>query len=84
VLTSGPKLPQLGVFGANVRRERVGRGITQEKLAESVEINPRTVQKIEAGKINILLTTVLRIQKALGCPWNDLMRDLTAQSQRRR
>ena len=68
------KLPQLGVFGANVRRERVARGLTQEKLAELMDINPRTVQKIEAGNLNILLTTILRLQAALDCPWDSLMR----------
>lgn len=55
----------------------MARGITQEKLAEMVNLNWRTIQKIEAGKINILVTTVLRLQQALGCPWEDLMRDLT-------
>ena len=75
-----PKLPELGIFGANVRRERVARGMTQEKLAEWVEINPRTVQKIEAGKINILVTTVLRIHQAIGCPWDDLMRGLSTEA----
>ena len=69
-----PKLPQLAAFGANVRRERVARGLTQEKLAELMDVNSRTVQKIEAGKLNILLTTILRLQKALGCPWDSLMR----------
>jgi len=57
-----------------VRRERVARGLTQEKLAELMDVNSRTVQKIEAGKLNILLTTILRLQKALGCPWDSLMR----------
>jgi len=33
----------------------------------------RTIQKIEAGAINVLITTALRIQKALGCPWSRLM-----------
>jgi transcriptional regulator with XRE-family HTH domain len=47
--------------------------ITQEKLAELVDLNIRAVQKIEAGDVNILLTTVLRLRKALGCDWNDLM-----------
>jgi transcriptional regulator with XRE-family HTH domain len=69
-----PKLPQLAMFGANVRRERVARGITQEKLAELMEVNPRTIQKIEAGKLNILLTTIQRLQKALDCSWDSLMR----------
>jgi DNA-binding XRE family transcriptional regulator len=47
--------------------------MTQEKLAELVDLSIRTVQKIEAGDVNILLTTVLRIQKSLGCEWTRLM-----------
>jgi transcriptional regulator with XRE-family HTH domain len=74
VIKNRPNLPQLAVFGANVRRERVARGLTQEKLAELMDVNSRTVQKIEAGKLNILLTTILRLQKALGCSWDSLMR----------
>jgi len=48
-------------------------GITQEKLAEKVDLNTRTLQKIEAGSTNILITTAIRIQKALGCPWEKLV-----------
>jgi transcriptional regulator with XRE-family HTH domain len=64
---------QIKAFGRNVRRERMAKKITQEKLAELVDLNIRTVQKIEAGHVNILLTTVLRVQKALSCSWEDLM-----------
>ena len=64
---------QLKRFGANIRRERTARRLTQEKLAEIVDLNPRTIQKVEAGHVNILLTTVLRIQKALRCSWEDLL-----------
>ena len=60
-------------FGANLRRERSGRAITQQKLAELADLNIRTVQKIEAGKINILITTALRLQRAVGCPWGKLL-----------
>ena len=60
-------------FGANVRRERNARGITQEKLAELADLHLRTLQKIEAGEINLLLTTVLRIKRALKCPWVNLL-----------
>ena len=63
---------QLKVFGANVRRERAAIGMTQEKLAELADLNIRTIQKIEAGSINILITTLLRIQSALRCEWNRL------------
>jgi transcriptional regulator with XRE-family HTH domain len=64
---------QLKAFGANLRRERVACGLTQEKLAEIVDLNIRTIQKIEAGETNILLTTLLRIQHALKCPYGSLM-----------
>jgi len=40
---------QIRVFGANLRRERMRKKITQEKLAELVDLNIRTIQKIEAG-----------------------------------
>lgn len=64
---------QLKKFGASVRRERITKGITQEKLAELVDLNIRSVQKIEAGQINVLVTTAMRIQKALDCAWGKLM-----------
>ena len=64
---------QLKKFGASVRRERISRGITQEKLAELVDLNIQTIQKIEAGKINVLVTTTMRIQKALDCALVRLM-----------
>jgi DNA-binding XRE family transcriptional regulator len=66
-------LPQLKRFGASVRRVRMNRKMTQERLAEAVNLNIRTVQKVEAGSVNILLTTVLRIHKALGCGWEELL-----------
>ena len=62
---------QLKAFGVNLRRERMSKTITQEKLAELVDLNIRTIQKIEAGHVNILLTTVLRLRKALDCSWHD-------------
>jgi transcriptional regulator with XRE-family HTH domain len=60
-------------LGDSVRRERVKRKMTQEELAELVNLNARTVQKIEAGTTNLLITTVARIRKALGCSWDDLL-----------
>ena len=64
---------ELARFGANLRRERTRQKITQEKLAELVDLNIRTVQKIEAGRLNVLITTASRIQRALGCKWESLM-----------
>jgi transcriptional regulator with XRE-family HTH domain len=60
-------------FGANIRRERVSRNLTQEKLAELADLNIRTVQKIEAGELNLLITTAMRLQRALKCRWDSLL-----------
>lgn len=60
-------------FGAAVRRLRVERDMTQEELADQCELHTRSLQKIEAGRINILITTVQRIQKCLDCKWDELM-----------
>ena len=64
---------ELQRFGAAVRRERVALGMTQERLADLTGLHLRTVQKIEAGNINVLITTAKRIQKSLGCKWERLM-----------
>ncbi len=64
---------QLKAFGENLRRERVARNLTQERLAESANLNVRTLQKIEAGQTNILITTAIRLRHSLGCSWNDLL-----------
>lgn len=64
---------QLKAFGANLRRERVARKVTQERLAELADLNIRTLQKIEAGQTNILVTTAGRLRDALGCQWPALM-----------
>lgn len=70
---SSKELKRLKVFGGNVRRERSARRLTQDELAELADIATRNLQKVEAGELNILLTTTLRIQLALKCHWKKLM-----------
>jgi len=60
-------------FGANLRRERNALNLTQEQLAELADLHLRSLQKIEAGEINLLYTTVLRIKRALKCRWTRLI-----------
>jgi transcriptional regulator with XRE-family HTH domain len=63
---------RIRVFGANVRRERVRRGLTQEQLAERAEIATRNLQEIEAGNTNLRYTTASRIRLSLHCSWQRL------------
>lgn len=60
-------------LGANVRRERTAKNLTQEQLAERADLHLRSLQKIEAGEINLLFTTVRRLKRALKCPWTKLL-----------
>ena len=60
-------------FGANVRRERNRKELTQERLSELADLSLRNIQRIEAGEINVLMTTVVRIRKAIGCPAEKLL-----------
>lgn len=73
-----PKKPPdkwLRAVGDNIRHERKAAGLTQEKLAELADLAPRVVQKIEAGQIAILISTLRRIRKAIGCSYESLLRD---------
>lgn len=63
------------MVGANIRRERVARELTQERLAELASLAPRTIQKIEAGRITILITTLRRLRAAIGCPYEALLKE---------
>lgn len=73
-MSSGEEIDaQLKSFGANLRRVRSSKGMTQERLAELSELNVRTVQKIEAGQTNILITTLVRLSDALGVKSDDLL-----------
>ena len=49
------------------------RELSPEQLAEIAELNIRNVQRIEAGEINLLLTTTVRLARALGFPLERLV-----------
>lgn len=67
--------PWLKHVGENLRAERKAVGLTQEQLAERADLAPRTIQKIEAGQITILITTLRRIRKVLQCSYQTLLGD---------
>ncbi len=48
-------------LGEKVKKLRKEQGITQEKLAEMIDRDPRTIVAIEAGKRNLTLLNSLNI-----------------------
>lgn len=63
----------LARLGKNIQVERKRAGITQEQLAERTDLHTRAVQKIEAGEINVATMTLIRIQAAIGAPWDRIL-----------
>ena len=66
--------PWLRAVGQNVRRERKSAKLTQEALAEKADLAPRVIQKIEAGQITVLISTLRRLKEAIGCSYEALLR----------
>jgi len=56
----------LGYVGANVRRIRVRRGLTQEALAERAAIDLTTEQRIERGATNLTVSVLVALADSLG------------------
>lgn len=54
------------VLGARVRGIRHARGLTQEGLAESLEVSPRYLAGIERGERNLTLDSVDLLAGQLG------------------
>lgn len=54
------------VLGARVRDLRLSRGLTQERLAEELEVSPRYLAGIERGERNLTLDSVDALAKQLG------------------
>lgn len=53
------------IFGANVRNHRKARGLTQEALAERVDVSIETIGKIERGAAAPTFSTAEKIAEAL-------------------
>lgn len=61
-------------FGKNLRKARMAQKMTLETLAERADLNIRTLQRFESGDSNVLVSTLFRLQRALGCSWDELLR----------
>ncbi|TRN13471.1 transcriptional regulator [Vibrio fluvialis] len=60
-------------FGHNVRSMRKDKGISQDKLALSADIDRSYVGRIERGEVNITLEKAYQIAEVLRCDLRDLL-----------
>ena len=62
------------MFGKNLKRIRLKRGMTQLELAGQAKIYKRHYQDVEACRKIPSVVMAARLRKALKCEWTDLMR----------
>jgi transcriptional regulator with XRE-family HTH domain len=63
-------------FGANLRAAREHAGLTQEALGHRADFHPTEVNRIERGRRNPGLLTIVKLAKALDIPASDLLTGL--------
>jgi transcriptional regulator with XRE-family HTH domain len=54
-------------IGANIRRRRKELGVTQEFIANGLDVNPSHISNIECGRANPSLTALVKIANLLQC-----------------
>ena len=67
--------PTLVALGEAIRRIRLSKGISQEKLALLAEVDRSYVGRVERGDNNVAVLTLSRLALALGISLATLMRN---------
>ena len=60
-------------FGKNVKIERIKKDLTQEKLAEKMNVSQNYIANIECGKANMSLGKILELSQAIETDMNNLL-----------
>lgn len=67
--------PILVALGDAIRRIRLEKGISQEKLALLAEVDRSYVGRVERGDNNVAVLTLARLAKALDVSLSELMEE---------
>jgi transcriptional regulator with XRE-family HTH domain len=62
------------LVGRRIAQARRARGWTQEYLAERLDVSPRYVQFVEAGKENLTIDSLAKVARVLRVAVADLFR----------
>ena len=63
------------LFAANMRRLRLERKLTQEKVAEAAELHPNYIGSVERGERNISICNIEKIARALSVTMCELVEE---------
>ncbi|HEV7942864.1 MAG TPA: helix-turn-helix transcriptional regulator [Solirubrobacteraceae bacterium] len=65
-------------FGQRMRQLREEHHMSQDALADKTDVHPTAIGRLERGKREPRLTTILRIARGLDVPPGELLDDLGA------
>ena len=68
------KTQLLKLFGKNVKIERIKQDLTQEQLAEKMDVSQNYIACIESGRQNMSLGKVLELANVLGVDIEKLLK----------
>lgn len=57
----------------NIKIERLRKGMTQFQLAEIIDVHEKYIGKVESGKQNITIKTLIKLSQALGADMTKLV-----------
>lgn len=60
-------------IGKQIRKRRQAYGITQEAIANQLDVNPSHISNIENGRANPSLTVLVKIANILSCSVDDFI-----------
>lgn len=60
-------------FGEHLRHLREAKGLSQQMLADMANLDKKTLQKIELGRLNPSLATLVSLGNALEMPLKELV-----------
>jgi transcriptional regulator with XRE-family HTH domain len=61
-------------LGAAVREARIGKDVSQEKLAELASLSKNYIGNIERGEYDVTVSVLGQVAAALDCKASDLLR----------
>jgi len=68
------------IFATNMRRIRLEKKLTQEKVAEAADLHANYISSVERGERNISICNIARIAVALGVGMEALVADVPAEN----
>jgi DNA-binding Xre family transcriptional regulator len=72
MLSNNDKLAQVR-FGEHLKKLRLERNLSYRKMASTCSVDNSKISKIEKGRVNITLSTLLQLAEALGVHPRELL-----------